>query len=588
MAMPAQESSPAVRTGPAWPAAAVRTTRPDDIPAAFPGLLAVALAQSPPPNLLGQCSGGNPVAATAGRAIAAGPTLPIPPLTGQDQARGGEATAVLPAQLPALLSEVPSAPETGTVGSASSGTCAAGAATPRPDLLGPADGDDPALADTTAAATAAGPTLPMPPLTGQDQASGSAATSVLPAQPPVLLSDVPSAPETVGSASSGTCAAGAATPQPDLLGPAGGDDPALAATTAAATAGGMIAAGPPAMAMPSTFRNQASDGAATVAASAFQISIAVLPARPPVLLSEVPSAPETETVGNAGNGPCATGAATPQPNLLGPALAAPSAAATSGGMTAAVPPALAAPSTVRNQASGGAATVAPSAPPTPAAAAPVQPATQAAPPPAQVTAAVVSPGSDTYSPGPMVPPPATAMPRQGLAEAWQAANLGLAASLAPMGQDSASPLPGSMSTGAAVPDAAGAGGQPGAAGALPATVSRQVTIQLLKHSGDATAPGGRLTLRLDPPQLGRVEVSFEPQGSRLLVTLTAQTPEAERALRSGAGELQHALAGAGGKWQDVQVKIEPASGRDEAPPEGNDGEDPGEQPSRRRQTRDDD
>ncbi len=130
--------------------------------------------------------------------------------------------------------------------------------------------------------------------------------------------------------------------------------------------------------------------------------------------------------------------------------------------------------------------------------------------------------------------------------------------------------------------------QPGAAEAPPASVSRQVTIQLLKHSGDAAAPGGRLTLRLDPPQLGRVEVSFEPQGNRLLVTLTAQTPEAERALRSGAGELQHALAGAGGKWQDVQVKIEPASGRDEAPQNGNDGEEPGEQPSRRRQARDDD
>jgi flagellar hook-length control protein FliK len=145
-----------------------------------------------------------------------------------------------------------------------------------------------------------------------------------------------------------------------------------------------------------------------------------------------------------------------------------------------------------------------------------------------------------------------------------------------------------MSTGTAVPDTSGAGGAPGAAGSLPATVSRQVTIQLLKHAGDATAPGGRLTLRLDPPQLGRVEVSFEPQGNRLVVTLTAQTPEAERALRSGAGELQHALAGAGGKWQDVQVKIEPASGRDEAPQDGNDGEDPGEQPSRRRQARDDD
>jgi hypothetical protein len=58
-------------------------------------------------------------------------------------------------------------------------------------------------------------------------------------------------------------------------------------------------------------------------------------------------------------------------------------------------------------------------------------------------------------------------------------------------------------------------------------------------------------------------------------------------LRGGAGELQQALAGAGGKWQDAQVKIEPASGRGDARPDGDDGGDPGEQPSRRRRERED-
>jgi len=312
---------------------------------------------------------------------------------------------------------------------------------------------------------------------------------------------------------------------------------------AAAAAGWMTATGSPVLAAPPTGWKPTSDGVATAATPPFQTSTVLPQAQLPAMLSAEFSAPATVAVGKANIGACATGAATTQPNLLGQA----------GGDGSA----LASPAT-------------------------------AAESPTLTMAAAVSPDSDTYSPGSAAPPPATATPRQGLAEAWQAANLGVAASLAPTGQNFASPPPGSMSTGTAVPDAAGAGVQPGAAGALPATVSRQVTIQLLKHSGDAAAPGGRLTLRLDPPQLGRVEVSFEPQGNRLLVTLTAQTPEAERALRSGAGELQHALAGAGGKWHDVQVKIEPASGRDEAPQDSNDGEDPGEQPSRRRQARDDD
>lgn len=310
-------------------------------------------------------------------------------------------------------------------------------------------------------------------------------------------------------------------------------------------------------------------------------------------------------------------AQTPPPNLLGQAVGGgPDAAVTAqvGWPFAAGPAGSTAPAvplTGRRQSSDGAAAVATAAPRTPVAAPAAPPTTEAGaspptppaasattppaaspptPPGASPVPATVAMGSTdpvTYAPGPAASPPAVATPRQSLADAWLAANLGLATVLAPFGQASASPLPGGVATAAAVADAAGAVGQPGGDVALPATVSRQVTIQLLKQSGDATAPGGRLTLRLDPPQLGRIEVSFEQRGDRLLVTLTAQTPEAERALRNGAGELQQALAGAGGKWQDAQVKIELAPGRDEPRPDGDDGDAPGEQPSRRRQARDD-
>lgn len=296
----------------------------------------------------------------------------------------------------------------------------------------------------------------------------------------------------------------------------------------------------------------------------------------------------------------------PPPNLLGqaggggPAVAVTVTVGWPFAAGPAVSTAPAVPLTGRHPSSGGAAAVASTAPQPPAAAPPGPPAPPtAAPPtappgasPVPAAGAVGSADAGTYAPGPTASPPtasppAAATPRQGLADAWLAANLALPTALAPLGQDAASPLSGGVTAAVAVPDAAGAAGQPGAAGSLPATVSRQVTIQLLKQSGDATAPGGRLTLRLDPPQLGRVEVSFEQRGDRLLVTLTAQTPEAERALRNGAGELQQALAGAGGKWQNTQVKIELAPGRDEPRPDGDDGDAPGEQPSRRRQARDD-
>ncbi len=183
------------------------------------------------------------------------------------------------------------------------------------------------------------------------------------------------------------------------------------------------------------------------------------------------------------------------------------------------------------------------------------------------------------------PTPPSATPRQSLADAWLAANLALATAAAPAGEAAGTPF---AADGSAVPDADATGARTGAAGpadAPAAAASRQVAIQLLKQAGDATAPGGRLTIRLDPPQLGRVEVSFEQRGDRLLVTLTAQTPEAERALRNGAGELQQALAGSGGRWQDAQVKIETASGRDGERPDGDETGDRDEQPSRRRRER---
>jgi len=213
---------------------------------------------------------------------------------------------------------------------------------------------------------------------------------------------------------------------------------------------------------------------------------------------------------------------------------------------------------------------------------------ESAPPTAGAQTSTTPTATQHATATPTAPPPTAGAPRQSLAQAWLAANVALAAAVAPTGEAAAFPATGGLDAADPNGDASGAAVRPGAGQGAPASVSRQVTIQLLKLSGDAAAPAGRLTLRLDPPQLGRVEVSFEQRGGTLLVTLTAQTPEAERALRNGAGELQQALAGAGGRWQDAQVKVEPATGRDEPRPDGGEESgDQGEQPSGQRRRRED-
>jgi flagellar hook-length control protein FliK len=89
----------------------------------------------------------------------------------------------------------------------------------------------------------------------------------------------------------------------------------------------------------------------------------------------------------------------------------------------------------------------------------------------------------------------------------------------------------------------------------PAHVLEQVLDQLLGREAEA---GGqeRLTLKLDPPELGRVEVRLEVVGGRLEVTLRAETHEAESALRSRSHELVEGLVARGGRWTDIQVRLE--------------------------------
>jgi len=96
-------------------------------------------------------------------------------------------------------------------------------------------------------------------------------------------------------------------------------------------------------------------------------------------------------------------------------------------------------------------------------------------------------------------------------------------------------------------------------------VQRQVAAQMLRQEA-ALTESGRVTLRLDPPELGRVEVTLERRGEQLTVTFAAETATAERALRDGAHELAQILTARGGRWLDVQVRV--ADRDDEAAPDG--------------------
>ncbi|MHA3914341.1 flagellar hook-length control protein FliK [Halovulum sp. GXIMD14793] len=78
--------------------------------------------------------------------------------------------------------------------------------------------------------------------------------------------------------------------------------------------------------------------------------------------------------------------------------------------------------------------------------------------------------------------------------------------------------------------------------AVPPRVTEQV-VRLLQNADPTT--GGNLELRLDPPELGRVRISFSGLEGALTATLSAERPEVEALIRRHADELLRNLAEAG-------------------------------------------
>ncbi len=87
-----------------------------------------------------------------------------------------------------------------------------------------------------------------------------------------------------------------------------------------------------------------------------------------------------------------------------------------------------------------------------------------------------------------------------------------------------------------------------------AEIRAQVTGPVLAAVGSSGKT--TLTLQLDPPQLGRVEVNILRDGNQLTITFSAAAAEAEAALQEGADKLVELILGQSSRWQEVQVRLE--------------------------------
>jgi len=127
------------------------------------------------------------------------------------------------------------------------------------------------------------------------------------------------------------------------------------------------------------------------------------------------------------------------------------------------------------------------------------------------------------------------------------------------------PLPGGGETTSGEIHVTGGDGQ---AHAEPGQIRGQVLTQILNQitRPDSTTTGQeRITLQLDPPSLGKVEVQLVTQGDKLIITFHAASPEVAAALREGADDLVEAIVAKGHRWSSVEVRQvrENAEGQDD-------------------------
>ncbi|MCP4572090.1 MAG: hypothetical protein GY838_07020 [bacterium] len=101
----------------------------------------------------------------------------------------------------------------------------------------------------------------------------------------------------------------------------------------------------------------------------------------------------------------------------------------------------------------------------------------------------------------------------------------------------------------------------GGAAEPPVAVTRQVTTGLARALSDGASETVRI--RLQPEELGRVDVQLTARGGQLQVIMTASTTEAERALRENLAELLDGLGRRVARYQNIDVRVEQREGTEE-------------------------
>jgi len=88
---------------------------------------------------------------------------------------------------------------------------------------------------------------------------------------------------------------------------------------------------------------------------------------------------------------------------------------------------------------------------------------------------------------------------------------------------------------------------------------REQVLQQLSSTLDGKVGNEKVTLQLNPENLGRVEISFNAGGNDLDIVITTDNHEAEQAIREGIRELAEGIAAKSGRWQQVDIRVDQRS-----------------------------
>jgi hypothetical protein len=85
---------------------------------------------------------------------------------------------------------------------------------------------------------------------------------------------------------------------------------------------------------------------------------------------------------------------------------------------------------------------------------------------------------------------------------------------------------------------------------------RQQVVRQLSTSLDGKIGQEKVVLHLNPEKLGQVEIQFVAKGNDLNIVISAQSGEAEKAIKEGIRELASGISDKSTRWQQVDIKVE--------------------------------